>query len=156
MAVTTECPFGQKHRNLSAIATTAVALTGANSLATDTPANVVAFTDNDANYPNRAGLNGAICTSISAIPRQTVTATTLWIFGSVDGTNWRLRASATMLATAVSATAETTRTILKNPDGTPINESNPLRLAAEERLAGGIGVSWVAGGVVFNLDMVDL
>lgn len=97
-----------------------------------------------------AGADGGIVSSISAIPRATVTATALYIWSSTDsGTTKHLVASALMPAYTLAATTENARTVFKHADGTVISESAPLRVQAGEKLYCGIGVT-LASGIVFS------
>jgi hypothetical protein len=59
-----------------------------------------------------------------------------------------------MAAYTLAATTENTRTVFKHADGTVINETAPLRLAAGEKLYVGIGVA-LASGIMFNARYSD-
>jgi hypothetical protein len=147
MAKTFTAPFAQTPQTASAAATTAVSLTtnGVEQSATVTNS-VLLLT---------AGADGSILTSLSAMPRATVTATALWIWSSIDGgTTKNLIASALMAAYTLAATTENARTVFKHADGTVISESAPLRLAASEKLYIGIGVN-LASGIMFNARYSD-
>lgn len=140
-------PFAQSPQTWSAAATTAVPLTGAGSVADGAPANSVLL--------GTAGAEGGILTSLSAIPRATVTATALYVWSSTDGgTTKNLIASALMAAYTLAATTENARTPFKHADGTVISETAPLRLQANEKLYVGIGVT-LASGIMFNARETD-
>lgn len=147
MANTFTAPFAQTSKVWNAVATTATALTGANSVADNTPANTVLL--------GTAGTDGGIITSIGAIPRATVTATALYIWSSLDsGTTKHLVASALMPAYTLAATTENARTVFKHADGTVISESSPLRVQSGEKLYVGVGVT-LASGIVFSARETD-
>lgn len=147
MAKTYKAPFAQASNSWLGVATTAVPLTGSNSLADDSPANTILL--------GTAGTDGGLITSISAIPRATVTATALYIWSSIDGgTTKQLIASALMSAYTLAATTENTRTVFKHADGTVISESAPIRLQANEKIYCGIGVT-LASGIVFSIRESD-
>jgi hypothetical protein len=97
-----------------------------------------------------AGLEGAIVTRISAIPRATVAPTSLLLFDSPDtGTNKNLVDSAVMAAHSVAAATAIPVTAF-----TRYSEDTPLRLEAGEQLYAGIGVA-LAAGIVFNAEWTD-
>lgn len=148
MALTNTAPFAQKPQHTTAIAITAVPLTGVGSYADDAPANTV--------LAETAGADGAIVTSISAIPRATCTASQLMLWSSSDlGVTKRLIASALAPAYTLAATTQNVPTVFKHPDNaTTINETNPLRLAAAERLYVGTAVT-LAAGFAFSVRAVD-
>lgn len=148
MAKTFTAPFAQTPNVWTAVATTAVALTGAGSLDNDTPSNTVLL-------GTASATDGGVITSLSAIPRATVTATALYLWSSKDnGTTKSLIASALMPAYTLAATTENTRTVFKHADGTVISDTAPLRLQAGEQLYVGIGVS-LASGIMFNAREMD-
>jgi hypothetical protein len=147
MAKTFTAPFAQTPQTASAVATGVVSLTSSGVEQSATITNSVLLLT--------AGADGSILTSLSAIPRATVTATALWIWSSTDGgTTKNLIASALMAAYTLAATTENTRTVFKHADGTVINETAPLRLAAGEKLYVGIGVA-LASGIMFNARYSD-
>lgn len=150
MANTYLRPFGQTQKAPSAVATAAVTLTGAGSLDNDTPSNTVLLLT--------AGSNpgGSICTGLHAIQRATTaTAISLFIWSSLDsGTTKRLILSELMDAHTVAATSEIPKIEFRHPDGTIIDEENPLRLEAGEKLYCGIATA-VTAGVVFSARLVD-
>ena len=147
MAKTFTAPFAQTPKSTSAVATAVVSLTTSGVEQSATVTNSVLLAT--------AGADGSILTSLSAMPRATVTATALWIWSSIDsGTTKNLIASALMPAYTLAATTENTRTVFKHADGTVISESAPLRLAAGEQLYVGIGVA-LAAGIMFNARYSD-
>lgn len=148
MAKTFTAPFAQTPQTASAVATAVVSLTTSGVEQSATVTNSVLLLT--------AGAEGSILTSLSAIPRATVTATALWIWSSTDnGTTKNLIASALMPAYTLAATTENTRTVFKHADGsTVISETAPLRLAAGEKLYVGIGVA-LSSGIMFNARYSD-
>lgn len=135
MAKTFTAAFAQDPKTFTAVATTAVG-----SLTGDSPTNTHALVT--------AGAEGAIVTSITAIPRDTVTATALYLFISKDGTTKRLLRTALMAAHTVAATTEI-----------PVvdfgySETEPLRLEAGDQLFVGVGVT-ASSGIVFTAQSTD-
>jgi hypothetical protein len=144
MANTFTAPFAQTPVTASAVATTAIALTGAGSIDNDTPSDTVLLAT--------AGSNGAIVTRITAIPRVTVTATNLFLFlrKSTDAAGVRrLIDSALMTAYTVAAT-----TAIPVTTFSLYSETTPIRLAAGDELYVGIGVSF-ASGIVFKAELTN-
>ena len=137
MAKTFTAPFAQTPKISTAVTTAACGtITG------DTPTNTVVLLT--------AGSDGTIVTRLSALPRSTVTASSLLLFTSADsGTTKRLIDSATMSAQTVSTTAGITPTTFST-----YTESTPLRLAAGEQLYVGNQVA-LANGVVFKAEFTD-
>ena len=137
MANTFTAPFAQTPKISTAVTTAACGtITG------DTPTNTVVLLT--------AGSDGTIVTRLSALPRSTVTASSLLLFTSADsGTTKRLIDSATMSAQTVSTTAGITLTTFST-----YTESTPLRLAAGEQLYVGNQVA-LANGVVFKAEFTD-
>lgn len=137
MAKTFTAPFAQTPQTATAVATGAVA-----SLSTDAPTNTVLLLT--------AGADGCIVTSISAIPRATVTASSLVLFLSKDsGTTKRLIDSELMSAHTVTTTTLIPETVFAN-----ISETLPLRLAAGDSLYVGSQVA-LASGIVFKAEYTD-
>jgi uncharacterized phosphosugar-binding protein len=137
MAKTFTAPFAQTPKNVTAVATAAVA-----SITGDTPTNTVVLLT--------AGADGAILTRLSAIPRSTVTASSLVLFTSSDsGTTKRLIDSALMAAQTVATTTAITATTF-----TTYSETTPLRLQAGEQLYVGSQVA-LANGIVFKAEYTD-
>jgi hypothetical protein len=97
-----------------------------------------------------AGSDGSIVTSLTAIPRATVTASSLCLWISKDnGTTQRLIDSALMSPYTMATTTEIPETIF-----TRISESAPLRLEAGDRLYVGSQVA-LASGIVFKAEYMD-
>ncbi len=97
-----------------------------------------------------ASASGAVVYGLKATPRATVTATRLELYLSKDaGTTKRLIRSVLMTAHTVAVT-----TAIPSTDF-GLTETAPLRLAANDRLYVGIGVS-LAGGIVFDAQYEDL
>lgn len=137
MANTFTAPFAQTPKTATAVATGAVAtITG------DTPTNTVLLLT--------AGTDGCILTRLSAIPRATVTASSLVVFISKDtGTTKRLIDSELMAALTVSSTTAITETFFTN-----YNETTPLRLEAGDQLYVGSQVA-LASGIVFRAEFTN-
>jgi len=137
MAKTFTAPFAQTQKIATAVATGAVA-----SLNGDTPTNTVELLT--------AGTEGAIVTRITAIPRGTVTASSLVLFTSDDsGTTKRLIDSELMAAHTVASTTAIPETLFEN-----YTETAPLRLEAGETLYAGSQVA-LSDGIVFRAEYVD-
>lgn len=137
MANTFTAAFAQTPKNTTAVATGAVG-----SITTDTPTNTVVLLT--------AGADGAILTRLSAIPRATVTASSLVLFTSSDnGTTKRLIDSVLMAAQTVA----TTTAITSTPFAT-YTETAPLRLQAGEQLYVGSQVA-LASGIVFKAEFTN-
>ena len=136
MAKTFTAAFAQDTKIGTAVATLA------GTIDTDTPTNTVLITT--------AGADGALLTSLSAIPRATVTATALYLFVSNDGgTTKRLLDSALMEAHTVAAT-----TAIPVTDFANISETTPIRLEANDELYVSSGVA-LADGIVFTAQTTD-
>lgn len=137
MAKTFTAPFAQTPQTATAVATGAVA-----NITTDAPTNTVLLLT--------AGADGAILTRLFAMPRATVTASSLCLFLSKDnGTTMRLIDSELMAAQTVSSTAAIAETNFAN-----YSETTPLRLAAGDRLYVGSQVT-LASGIVFRAEYTD-
>lgn len=136
MAKTFTAPFAQTPKTATAVCT------GAATVANDTPTNTVLLLT--------AGADGAILTRLSAIPRATVTASSLVLYISSDsGTTKRLIDSELMAAFTVATTTAITETSFAN-----YSETAPLRLAAGDQLYVGSQVA-LAGGIVFKAEYMD-
>lgn len=137
MANTFTAPFAQTPKNATAVTTGACGtITG------DTPTNTVLLLT--------AGTNGAILTRLTAIPRATVTASSLLLFTSADsGTTKRMIDSELMSAHTVAATTAIPETSFSN-----YSEDTPLRLQAGEELYVGNQVA-LASGVVWHAEYTD-
>jgi hypothetical protein len=132
MANTFTAPFAQTPKTATAVCTAVATLT-------DTPANTVLLVT--------AGADGAILTRLTAIPRATVTASSLVVFLSKDGgTTQRLLDSELMAAYTMATTTAVPETVF-----TLYNEVTPLRLEAGDRIYVGSQVA-LAGGIVFRAE----
>lgn len=96
-----------------------------------------------------AGPNGGVLYGLKAAPRATVTATQCQLFRSPDGAAFFFTNAVTMPAYTM---ANTTSPTLSDFGYT---ETNPLRLAPNERLYVGVAVALV-GGIVFDAQYEDL
>lgn len=136
MANTFTAPFAQTPKTATAVCT------GVATFANDTPANTVLLLT--------AGSDGAILTRLTAIPRGTVTATSLLLFVSSDGgTTQRLIDSEVMAAYTAAVT-----TAIPETNFLLYNEGTPLRLGAGDRLYVGTQVAF-AFGIVFRAEFTD-
>lgn len=136
MANTYTAAFAQTPKTATAVATAVATITD------DAPANTVLLVT--------AGTNGSILTRLTAIPRATVTASSLCLWISSDaGTTKRLVNSVLMSA----ATVNTTTAIAVTTFST-YTETTPLRLAAGDRLYIGSQVA-LSGGIVFTAEFTD-
>lgn len=136
MAKTFTAPFAQSPKTATAVATAVATITD------DNPSNTVLLLT--------AGADGAILTRLTAIPRATVTASSLVLYVSSDGgTTKRLVDSALMAA----ATVNTTTAVAVTSFGT-YTETTPLRLAASDKLYVGTQVA-LSGGIVFKAEYTD-
>lgn len=125
-------PFAQTPKTAQAVVVGACA-----SLASDAPTNTVLLLT--------AGPNGALFTGLSAMPRATVTASSLVLFSSSDnGVTMRLIDSEMMAAQTLSSTTA----IAKTPFG-KYSETTPRRMAANDRLYVGSQVA-LQPGIVFD------
>jgi hypothetical protein len=139
MANTFTSPFVQSYKTQSAVVTTALASVGA---APGSAAVAVAT----------AGINGALVTRLTAIPRATVTASSLVLFlvKSSAPTVYQLLDSELM----PGATVSTTTAIPETPFGNITND-NPLRLEKGDTLYVGSQIG-LAAGIVFTAQWGDL
>lgn len=137
MTKTFTAPFAQTPKTATAVVTAA-----SSSLAGDAPTGTVELMT--------AGVDGAIVTSLSAMPRATVTATSLLLFLSKDGgTTKRLIDSELMAAHTVAATTAIPETKFGN-----VSETTPIRLEAGDKLFVGSQVALVSG-IVFKSEWTD-
>ncbi len=137
MAKTFTAPFAQTPKTATAVATAVAA-----NLGTDAPTNTVLLLT--------AGADGAIVTRLHAMPRATVTASSLLLFLSKDGgTTLRLIDSELMAAYTFAVTTAVPETGFAN-----YSESSPLRLEAGDRLYVATQVA-LAGGIVFRAEYTD-
>ncbi|WP_341959162.1 hypothetical protein [Pseudomonas sp. RC10] len=129
MANTPLPAYVQTQKTGSAVVTAAVGNIGTNA-----PTNLVALGD-------AAGVNGALVTKITAMPRATVTASSLLLYTSKDnGASYNLVDSELMPAYTMAVTTAIPETAFGN-----ISPSTPLRLEAGERLYVGSQVLLAAG-----------
>ena len=136
MAITNTAAFAQTSK------TGAAAVTGAAVTTTNTPSNTVKLVT--------AGTDGAIVTSISALPRATVTASGIYLFISKDsGSTKELSDSILMAAHTVAAA-----TAIPVSQFEEITETTPFRLEAGDELYVGSGVA-LASGIVFKAEWTD-
>lgn len=136
MAKTFTAPFAQTPKTATAVTT------GAATVANDTPTNTVLLLT--------AGSDGAILTRLSAIPRATVTASSLVLYISNDtGTTKRLIDSELMAAYTMATTTAVPETAFAN-----FSETTPLRLAAGDQLYVGSQVA-LGSGIVFRAEYTD-
>jgi hypothetical protein len=137
MAKTFTAPFAQTPKQARAVVTAASA-----DLAGLEPTNTVLLC--------KAGADGALLTRLSAVPRATVTASSLLLWtSSDDGTTKHLLDSALMAAHTVAATTAIPLTSFSR-----YTEDTPLRLEANMSLYVGSAVA-LAGGIVFNGNYTD-
>jgi hypothetical protein len=136
MANTFTAPFAQTPKTATAVATAVAAITN------DTPTNTVELLT--------AGTDGAILTRLTAIPRATVTASSLILFISNDGgTTKRMIDSALMAAYTMATTTAVPVTTFST-----YSETAPLRLAAGDKLYVATQVA-LAGGILFRAEFTN-
>ena len=136
MAKTFTAPFAQTPKLTTAV------VTAAGTITNDTPSNTVLLLT--------AGSEGAVVTSIDAMPRATVTASSLHIYISSDsGTTKRMLDSALMAAYTQATTTLTPKTSFSD-----ISETTPLLLAAGDEIYCQTEVA-LAGGIVFSAQFMD-
>lgn len=137
MPKTFTAPFAQTPRTATAVTTAAVA-----NIGTDAPSNTVLLCT--------AGVEGAILTRLFALPRATVTATSLLLYLSKDGgATLRLIDSELMGAYTLAAA-----TAIPETQFTNYSENSPLRLEAGDKLFVGSQVA-LAAGIVFRTEYTD-
>lgn len=137
MANTFTAPFAQVPKTSRALVTAAIA-----SIASDAPTNTVKLLT--------AGANGAILTKLTAMPRATVTASSLCLFLSKDqGATKTLIDSELMAAYTLSATTAVPETAFGN-----ISETSPIRLQALDEIYVGSQVA-LASGIAFFAQHTD-
>lgn len=136
MAKTFTAPFAQTPKTATAVCT-AVATVG-----TDAPTNTVLLLT--------AGADGALLTRLWAMPRATVTATSLLLYLSNDGGVTQRLIDAELMAAYTMATT----TLIPETPFANYSETTPLRLAAGDRLYVGAQVA-LASGIVFRAEYTD-
>lgn len=136
MPMTFTAPFAQTPK------TAAVVVTAAATVDSDTPSNTVELLT--------AGADGALVTRLAAMPRATVTASSLLLFLQKSGqTTKRLIDSELMSAHTVATTTAIPETAFGN-----VTDSTPLRLEAGDKLFVGSLVA-LAAGIVFAAQWMD-
>jgi hypothetical protein len=137
MSKTFTAPFAQTPKNATAV------VTGAQStLNGDAPTETVLLLT--------VGSEGALLTRLTAIPRGTVTASSLRLWISKDsGTTKRLIDSVLMAAHTVATTTAIPVTTFQK-----YTEDTPLRLEASASLYVGSGVA-LADGIVFAAEYTE-
>jgi hypothetical protein len=136
MANTFTAPFAQTPK------TAAVVVTAAATVDSDTPSNTVELLT--------AGADGALVTRLAAMPRATVTASSLLLFLQKSGqTTKRLIDSELMSAHTVAATTAIPETVFAS-----VSDSTPMRLEAGDKLFVGSQVA-LAAGIVFAAQWMD-
>lgn len=146
MAVTNTAAFGQTPFWMQALVTAAKAAIG-----TATQTNTVAFTG------IAIGANGVIITGASASPNNTVTASWVALYYSVDaGTTLRQFAIGTLASYTAAATLAPTPLAFTQMNGTAIGPTNPVYIpgtgsSSTVALYAGAGVA-VTDGIVFTLN----
>lgn len=137
MTKTFTAPFAQTPKTATAIATAAIG-----AITTDAPTGTVLLLT--------AGPEGAIVTRLTAMPRATVTDSSLCLFLSKDaGVTQRLIDSELLGAQTVNATTAINEKRFGN-----ITEAEPLRLEAGDKLYAGSQVA-LASGIVFKAEFTD-
>ena len=135
MANTFTAPFAQTPKTATAVVTAVATLT-------DTPSNTVLLVT--------AGSDGAILTRLTAIPRATVTASSLVLFISKDGGTTQRLIDAELMAAYTMATT----TLVPETTFALYTETTPLRLEAGDRIYVGSQVA-LAGGIVFRAEFTN-
>lgn len=135
MANTFTAPFAQTAKTATAIATAVATLTS-------TPSNTELLLT--------AGTDGAILTRLTAIPRATVTASSLVLFISKDSGTTKLLIDAELMAAYTMATT----TLVPETTFANYDQTKPLRLEAGDQLYIGSQVA-LAGGIVFRAEFTN-
>lgn len=135
MTMTFTAPFAQTPQIATAVCT------GAGTVANDTPSNTVLLLT--------AGANGALVTKAHAMPRATVTASSLHLYVSLDGgTTKRMMDSALMAAYTQAATTLTPKTAFSPSVSVPIRLPAGAEIYCQSEVA-------LAGGIVFTAEWMD-
>jgi len=135
MAITNLAAFSQNTKTGFAEATTAGVVTS------DTPTETLLVAT--------AGSDGALLSSLTATPRDTVTATALYFFVKKAAAAKFLSGSVLMAAHTVAATTAIPVTTFSE-----ISQSKPLRLEAGDTVFVSIGVN-ITNGIVFTAEWTD-
>ena len=138
MAKIYTAPFAQTPKTLSVAVTAALA-----GLGTDAVTGAVLLVT--------AGADGAIVTSVSAIPRATVTASSLVLFLVKSATPTIYRPVDSVLMTAYTLAATTAVPVTSFA---LIGDATPMRLEAGDKLYAGSQVA-LAAGIVFTGRWMD-
>lgn len=138
MTMTFTAPFAQTPRTLSAAVTAAIA-----GLGTDAVTGLQLLVT--------AGANGAIVSSISAMPRATVTASSLMLFLVKSATPAVYRPIDSVLMTGYTLAATTAVPVTTFA---LISDATPMRLEAGDKLYVGSQVA-LAAGIVFTARWMD-
>lgn len=136
MAKTFTAPFAQTPKTATVVATAAAAVAG------DNPANTVELLT--------AGADGSLVTRVTAVPRGTVTDSSLCLYLAKSGQSSKnLLDSAQMRAHTVETTTAIPVTTFER-----ISDNTPLRLEAGDKLFVGSQVA-LAAGIVFTAQWMD-
>lgn len=138
MAMTFTAPFAQIPRTLTAAVTAAIA-----GLGTDAVTGLQLLVT--------AGANGAIVSSISAMPRGTVTASSLMLFLVKSSAPAVYRPIDSVLMTAYTLAATTAVPVTAFP---LISDATPMRLEAGDKIYAGSQVA-LAAGISFTARWMD-
>jgi|SRR5476649_723560 len=137
MSNTFTAPFVQKYKTQSAVVTTALGGIGSDMVV-------------GAQLLTTAGVNGAVVSRITAMPRGTVTATSLVLFVVKTDGLYRIKDSELMPAYTLAPTTAIPETTFGN-----ISSSNLMYLEAGDSLYVGSQVA-LAAGIVFSIERGDL
>jgi hypothetical protein len=136
--MTFTAPFAQTPRTLTAAVTAAIA-----GLGTDAVTGLQLLVT--------AGANGAIVSSISAMPRGTVTASSLMLFLVKSSAPAVYRPIDSVLMTAYTLAATTAVPVTAFP---LISDATPMRLEAGDKIYAGSQVA-LAAGISFTARWMD-
>ena len=135
MAKTFTAAFAQTPKTSSVVST--VASTGIDTLA---PTGVLLCT---------AGAEGAIVTSLKAIPRSTCASTRLYLWRATTGSSDKYMLGSTSIGAYTTSNADA-----PSQADFGFTEDLPLRLAAGDSLYVGIAIN-TTDGIVFNVQYTD-
>jgi hypothetical protein len=96
-----------------------------------------------------AGASGAVLYGLTALTEVTVTATKCQLYRK-NGATW------TLIRTALMGAYTMAQNTLQTPTDFGFTETAPRRLAANEELWVGVGVTPTGGGIVFDAQYEDL
>lgn len=137
--------FAQTPQTAQAVVSNAITLTGVTSLASDDCANTQPLLT--------AGIDGALVTRITLLPRGTITACNAYLFVRRASDPSQIRRLIDTVAVP-ARTASTTVPPSVQSFSIAINESAPLRLGAGDELHVGISVAQ-AVGIGFNAELTQ-